>query len=236
MKKYIIVVAIVATLLCCGACSQKESKNIHLDDEIDTFSWALGESVGRGIVNSGINLNEEVVVQALKHTLHNNEQPIDENTYHEAMNFLNTMAAHQQQRTNAAVLEKAQQQEQQLFDKLMKDNPKVKKAEQGFYYEVVRPGKGPKAKFAQIVNFDYKAYTMPDNKLFDQTYGQRDPIATTVGNQMFDGLREGFQIMEAGSIYRFYFPFELAFGNQASEDVPAYTPVIYEVELHSISD
>ena len=52
---------------------------------------------------------------------------------------------------------------------------------------------------------------------------------------MFPGLIEAFQIMNSGSIYRFYFPYQLAFGPQGSGSIPGYTPMIYEIELHSIA-
>ena len=71
---------------------------------------------------------------------------------------------------------------------------------------------------------------------FDQSngYSGGEPIIHVVGNPMFPGLLEGMQLMNAGSLYRFYFPNQLAFGANGSEDIPPYTAVIYEVELHEI--
>ena len=51
---------------------------------------------------------------------------------------------------------------------------------------------------------------------------------------MFPGLIEAFQLMNAGSIYRFYFPYQVAFGAQGSGNIPGYTPLIYEVEVHEL--
>ena len=76
---------------------------------------------------------------------------------------------------------------------------------------------------------------MLDGKPYDQTYGKRDPINHVIGEPMFKGLIEGMMLMNEGSIYRFYFPYQLAFGQQGSGDIPGYTPFIYEVELHSVS-
>ena len=69
---------------------------------------------------------------------------------------------------------------------------------------------------------------------YDQTYGKRDPIVHVVGEPMFPGLIEAFQLMNAGSIYRFYFPYQVAFGAQGSGNIPGYTPLIYEVEVHEL--
>ena len=45
------------------------------------------------------------------------------------------------------------------------------------------------------------------------------------------GMFHGLQLMPAGSKYRFYFPYETC---RNVDDLPPYTPVIYEVELHEI--
>ena len=86
------------------------------------------------------------------------------------------------------------------------------------------------------MTFDYRSYTLLDGEPYDQTYGRRRSIAHVVGKPMFQGLLEGLQLMNAGSLYRFYFPYQLAFGPQGSGDIPGYTPFIYEVEVHKVSD
>ena len=101
--------------------------------------------------------------------------------------------------------------------------------------EVVKQGKGPKARFGDVVRFDYRGYNMITGELFDQTYGQRDPIDHVLGKPMFAGLIEGMQLMNAGSLYRLYVPSALAFGANGTQNIPPYTPVIYEIELHAIN-
>jgi FKBP-type peptidyl-prolyl cis-trans isomerase len=71
---------------------------------------------------------------------------------------------------------------------------------------------------------------------YDQTYGKRDPIVHVIGTPMFPGLIEAFQLMNAGSRYRFYFPYQVCFGARGSDGIPPFTPMIYEVELHEIYD
>ena len=104
----------------------------------------------------------------------------------------------------------------------------------GFYYEVLKPGKGANAQIGQRILFDYRSFLMFNGEPYDQTYGVRDPILHVVGRPMFQGLIDALQLMNAGSIYRFYFPYQLAFGETGAGDIPGYTPFIYEVELHEI--
>jgi FKBP-type peptidyl-prolyl cis-trans isomerase FkpA/FKBP-type peptidyl-prolyl cis-trans isomerase FklB len=126
------------------------------------------------------------------------------------------------------------QQQEDFFAQLTKEHPGVKKHESGFYYEQVKAGKGRNAKLGDRVSFDYRSFLMFTGQPYDQTYGKRDPILHVVGRPMFQGLIDGIQLMNAGSIYRFYFPYQLAFGPQGSGDIPGFTPFIYEVEVHEI--
>ena len=125
-------------------------------------------------------------------------------------------------------------QQDEFFAKLEAENPNVKKHKSGFYYECLQAGKGPNAEFARRISFDYKGILMFTGEVFDQTYGQRPPIVTVLGNPMFPGLQDALQMMNAGSKYRFYFPYQLAFGERGTTSVPPYSPLIYEVELHEI--
>ena len=90
----------------------------------------------------------------------------------------------------------------------------------------------PNAIYGQRIEFDYKSYLMLTGEPYDQTYGKRPPILHVVGEPMFPGLIHAFQLMNAGSIYRFYFPYQLAFGPTGASGIPGYTPFIYEIELH----
>ena len=100
----------------------------------------------------------------------------------------------------------------------------------------MKAGKGRNAREGDRVSFDYRSFLMFTGEPYDQTYGKREPILHVVGKPMFQGLIEGMQVMNAGSIYRFYFPYQLAFGSQGSGNIAGYTPFIYEVELHEIFD
>ena len=107
--------------------------------------------------------------------------------------------------------------------------------DKGFYYEVLKEGTGRKAEPGLIIDFDYKG-TFTNGQIFDQTYGNRSSIVHLVDESLMPGLREGFCMMKAGSTYRFYFPCEMAFGAKGTDDIPPFTTVIYEVELHDVHE
>lgn len=229
-------ITIVALTLLATACGGKTAAP-KLQNQQDTLSWAMGENIALSMNEMKVlNLNHDVVQQAIAHTLAGKQQPLDDSTFRFAMDYLTfTLQTEMMSQSNQRETEVKQAQEE-YFARLEKENGKVKKHPMGFYYEVVRDGQGPRAIYGDVVTFDYRSYTMLDGEPYDQTYGKRKPIAHVVGKPMFQGLLEGLQLMNAGSLYRFYFPYELAFGPQGSGEIPGYTPFIYEVEVHKISD
>ena len=110
------------------------------------------------------------------------------------------------------------------------------RAPSGFYYEVLKEGEGAQAKENHRITFDYKGFYMLSGEAFDQTYGQGEPLTINLSDNTFTGLQQGLLMMKEGSIYRFYFPFQLAFGSRGSQIVPPFTPLIYEVELHKVHE
>ncbi len=221
-----------AAALLLTACTAKTPK---LETMEDTLSWAMGENVGRSILTgNAVEIDHEVFMQAIEHTLKGKEQPISDTVYMQAIQFI--MGLSQKSHMEAAQQAEAATDSAQAayFAELEKRNPNVIRHPSGFYYEVLRQGKGPNAKFGQRIKFDYRSYLLLTGEAFDQTYGKRNPILHVVAEPMFPGLIDAFQLMNAGSLYRFYFPYQLVFGANGSGSVPGYTPMIYEIELHEL--
>ncbi len=227
---YIIVATIALTLTSCHKKSG-DTASVKLNSKADTISWALGESLANAVLDNELGLDNEVMVEAFRTTLNGGEQPFNDTIYQLAVAYISTLSMHKQQEK----IQRMQDNAKDIFAQL-EENPNIKKAPEGFYYEIVRPGKGRNANYGERVLFDYKGFNMLTGQLTDQTYGNRDAILHVIGNPMFPGLIAGLQLMNAGSIYRFYFPSELAFGATGTQNIPPHTPVIYEVELHKVYD
>lgn len=234
MNKTFTTILFVAAILCMTACNNKKAPK--LESAEDTLSWALGESFAMSVMQNNLNVDKDLVVEAFRHTVEGWEQPFDESVCQAAYQRLTMQAMMQQRQRSENQNAEMSAQEMAYFQKLEAENPNVKKSDKGFYYEVLKSGKGVNAKFGDIISFDYKGYFMLSGEQFDQSegYSGGKPITHVVGNPMFPGLLEGLQLMNAGAHYRFYFPNQMAFGAKGSQDIPPYTPVIYEVELHEI--
>jgi FKBP-type peptidyl-prolyl cis-trans isomerase len=222
--------SLLALTILTAACNTNTEK-VTLRNQQDTLSWAMGMSLAQSARTGFYQFDEAVMRQAFENTLNNGRQPIDQNTYEAACDYIGFLVAkyNREQATSAAT--RADSLQQQSFARLLADKPGLQKAPEGYYYEVLRDGKGPKAQKGRRIKFDFKGTNMLTGELIEQTYGVRDPIVHVLEQPMFEGLLQGMQQMNAGSIYRFYFPYQLVAG---ANGIPPYTPVIYEVELHEI--
>jgi len=103
----------------------------------------------------------------------------------------------------------------------------------GLQYEVITSGNGFKPKATDEVTVNYKG-TLLNGKQFDSSYDRGQP-ATFMLNQVIPGWTEGLQQMAAGSKFRFFIPYALAYGERAAgPDIPPYSTLIFEVELISV--
>lgn len=229
MKKIIISITAIVALIAMGACSSK-SENVKLADQQDTLSWAMGMSLAKTAKQGIYDFNEKTVRKAFESTMKGDKQPLDEQAYEEAIQYITFMAQQQFIQQNQVAAQDADKKQDELFAKLA-ENSNIKKADEGYYYEVLNAGSGATAKVGQRVKFDFKGINMITGEVIEQTYGQREPIIHVLGRPMFQGILLGLQKMNAGSKYRFYFPYKLVTG---ANGIPEYTPVIYEVELHQI--
>jgi len=226
----IILLAAISAMVCsCGHNSSEVKLNTHQD----TLSWAMGMSLAQTAKSDFYKFDKDKVIEAFECTMNDGKQPLDQESFQEACEYIAFLVQMNMRNKDDVSKEQSDKSQEEYFAKLVSDNPNVKKSEQGFYYEVLKNGHGVKAKVGKRVKFDFKGTEMLSGNLIEQTYGVREPIIHVLGKPMFEGLVEGIELMNAGSKYRFYFPYEKVTG---ANGIAPYTPVIYEVELHEIYD
>lgn len=109
----------------------------------------------------------------------------------------------------------------------------VQVTESGLQYEVLTMGKGARPSATDRVKVHYQG-TLIDGTVFDSSYERGEPIVFGL-NQVIKGWTEGVQLMPVGSKFRFFIPYNLAYGERgAGESIPPYSTLIFEVELLGI--
>jgi FKBP-type peptidyl-prolyl cis-trans isomerase FklB len=121
-------------------------------------------------------------------------------------------------------------------EKFLAENAKhdeVQVTDSGLQYMVVREGEGPRPKLGDVVEVHYHG-TFINNKTFDSSYNRGEAIQFPL-DRVIAGWTEGLQLMPVGSVYKFYIPYHLAYGEKGVPGViPSYSTLVFEVELISI--
>lgn len=113
----------------------------------------------------------------------------------------------------------------------------VKTTESGLQYLVLTEGPedGAKPAATDKVKVHYHG-TLIDGTVFDSSVERGEPISFPL-NGVIPGWTEGVQLMPVGAKYRFFIPYDLAYGERGSPPViPPYAALIFDVELLGINE
>lgn len=195
---------------------------VTLKNTLDSASYSFGSSMGTGLKSNGITaLNYDLLLKGLKDAFAGKEPMLDRM---EAQEAINTLFMAKSKAKFAAAIE-----EGKAFLENNKKVDGVKTTASGLQYFVVKAGIGPKPGADATVLVNYKGRLL-SGKQFDSNEG-RDPIELTV-NGVIPGWTEGLQLMNEGATYRFFIPYDLAYGERgAGQDIMPYSTLIFEVEL-----
>ena len=193
---------------------------------MDKISYALGLSMGQNLMSSGVEkLNYQDLAAGIEDVLTHAQPKI---TYQEAQQVLNTFF--QELEAKVAGAAKAD------GEKFLAENAKregVKVTASGLQYEVLEPSLGQKPKATDTVRVHYEG-TLIDGTVFDSSYKRGESISFPL-NGVIKGWTEGLQLMSIGSKYKFFIPYQLAYGERgAGASIPPYAALIFTVELLGI--
>ena len=103
----------------------------------------------------------------------------------------------------------------------------------GIYYKVLEQGNGRTSPTVRsIVSVHYRG-TLIDGKEFDNSYKRNYPEAFRLCD-VIDGWQLALQQMHVGDKWIIYIPYEMGYGSKACAGIPAFSTLIFEVELLGI--
>ena len=200
---------------------------------MDQLSYALGLGIGHQLLQmnaEGLNIDD--FAQAIKDVMTGGELKMKEA---EAQQMVQQFFAEQEALQQAANAEKgkAAKAEGELFLAGNAKKEGVKTTASGLQYQVLRDGNGKQPKATDQVECHYEG-TLIDGTKFDSSY-DRGQTATFPLNQVIAGWTEGLQLMHEGAKYRFFIPYQLAYGERgAGASIPPYAALIFDVELVAV--
>ncbi len=194
---------------------------------MDSTSYSLGVLFAQNLKQSGLtskDLTAADVAQGLNDALDGNEK-IDVNKANAA--FQEFMQG-QAERANGDV--------KTAGEKFLAENAKregVKTTASGLQYEVLKPGTGASPSATSKVEVHYHG-TLIDGTVFDSSVDRGETITFGL-NQVISGWTEGVQLMKEGAKYRFFIPYDLAYGTRGSgPKIKPFSALIFDVELFDV--
>ncbi|MDO4930676.1 MAG: FKBP-type peptidyl-prolyl cis-trans isomerase [Bacteroidales bacterium] len=190
---------------------------------MEKLSYALGMVIGHNLKSMNVaNLNSADFAQAVSDVIEGRKAALSDA---EAQHIVNTYLQNQQAEQGKAAREAG--------EKFLAENAKnegVTVLASGLQYSVLREGTGRKPKATDRVKCHYEG-TLIDGTVFDSSY-RRGEAATFPLNGVIAGWTEGVQLMGEGAKFRFFIPYNLAYGERgAGQSIPPYAALIFDVEL-----
>lgn len=195
----------------------------------ERISYSYGLVIARQLTERGIEIDLAQFTKGFETILAKGEPVLNEDqvaaTFEENQKILDMQ--------NASEEDKAVMAAGQKFLEENKAKEGVKTTDSGLQYEVITTAEGAKPKATDTVTVHYHG-TLLDGTVFDSSVERGEPTEFPL-NRVIPGWTEGVQLMSVGEKYRFFIPYDLAYGERgAGADIKPFSTLIFEVELLGI--
>lgn len=146
-------------------------------------------------------------------------------------------AAKYQQTEMMALKSKADEAKKEAGKAWLADNAKkdgVKILPSGLQYKVIKEGTGIVASQDDDVTVKYEGKLI-DGTIFDSSYERNPQTSSFKPTQVIKGWTEALCMMPEGSEWELYIPENLAYGERAQGKIPAFSTLIFKVEVISVA-
>lgn len=193
---------------------------------MEKLSYALGMVIGHNLKGMGVkNLNQDDFGKAMNDVLTNQTTSL---TDQEAQKIVGDFLQKQQEEATREIREEG---ERFLAENAKKEGVVVLPS--GLQYTVLTEGTGAQPKATDRVKCHYEG-TLTNGQVFDSSYRRGEPAVFPLDG-VIAGWTEGVQLMKEGAKYRFFIPYNLAYGERgAGQAIPPYAALVFDVELISI--
>lgn len=200
---------------------------------MDKLSYSFGLAIGTQLMDMGAEaINVEDFSQALKDVF--TGQPLAVKP-EEAQNMVSSFL-HEQETAKRKEMEEKGLKARSEGESFLRDNgkrPGIITTASGLQYEILEEGNGKHPKATDSVKCHYEGCLI-DGTVFDSSIRRGEPAVFPL-NGVISGWTEGVQLMAEGAKYRFYIPYQLAYGaNGAGSSIPPYAALIFDIELIAV--
>jgi len=206
-------------------------------EQKERMSYAIGRDIGRNLKAGGVDLDMEVMSNAMKESLAGQPSKLTDQQIQEAIRMYRqeAMAKREEERHKTAEKNRA---EGAAFLAENKNKPDVKTKSvtlpdgttAEMQYKIITEGTGPLPKTNDTVIVNYKG-TLVNGKEFDNSMKRGQPAKLSL-NRVVRGWTEALSMMKTGSKWELFLPSTLAYGDQGyGMNVEPGSTLIFEIEL-----
>ena len=193
----------------------------------DSASYAIGRDIYRQWQGQQLGINGTMAGQAMMDAAQGKELFGDD----VAIPLLQRFQREFELRNNAAARENIEKGEKYMRE--ISNNKSVYTTQSGLKYRRLKEGNGKRPTATDRVKVHYTGKLI-DGKVFDSSVERGAPLTFPL-NQVIPGWTEGLQLMDEGSKYILYVPYNLGYGTRDMGNIPAGSTLIFEVELLEIN-
>lgn len=221
-----VLLALAASLSFVPGMSQDEAAPAKPESFEEQISYAYGLNIGRQLSERGLDIDVKQFMAAFQTGLEGAESAMTEEEIASAFKQVEKILDEK----NATGADK-----DNLLagKKFLEENAKkegVKTTASGLQYEVIEAGEGDKPAATDEVTVHYHG-TLIDGTVFDSSVERGEPTSFRL-DRVIPGWTEGVQLMPVGAKYRFFIPYDLAYGRRAAGDkITPFSTLVFEVEL-----
>ena len=221
MKKTFLFLAV------CALMGTANAQGIELKTFNDSASYAIGRDIFRNWEQQQLGINARVAGQALIDAANAKSRLNDQ----EAFPLLQRFQQEFEIRNNPVARENIEKGEKYMRE--ISNNKSVYTTKSGLKYRRMKEGNGKHPVATDKVKVHYTGKLI-DGTTFDSSVDRGAPITFPL-NQVIPGWTEGLQLMDEGSKYMLYIPYNLGYGTRDMGNIPAGSTLVIEVELLEIN-
>ncbi|HOL67133.1 MAG TPA: FKBP-type peptidyl-prolyl cis-trans isomerase [bacterium] len=213
-----------------GSAEKKEKDDLKKPEA--RLSYVLGQDVGSSLKNLNAKVDWEWFLRGVKDAFEGKESLVGAAEASQMKQELFKKMQEASVRARAAEGEKNRTEGLKFLEENAK-KPGVITTPSGLQYQVLKEGSGPSPLLTDRVKVNYRG-TLLNGTEFDSSYRRGQPAVFPLSG-VIKGWQEGLLLMKTGSVYRFFIPPQLAYGEKGAGQVIGPNAVlIFEVELLEI--
>ncbi|MFM7596328.1 MAG: FKBP-type peptidyl-prolyl cis-trans isomerase, partial [Flavobacteriales bacterium] len=102
----------------------------------------------------------------------------------------------------------------------------------GLMFVIQTPGEAYKGELGSKMSLHYRGTFLATGEKFDASYDRNVPMDFNYQVQrMIPGFEEGLKLIGKGGKAKLYIPYRLAYGAQGNPRIPAYSDLVFEIEM-----